>query len=197
MIILSIISAILNLINSYVVARFARKMFATTLAGSFLFSCIAIATIIEAAFDTEMLSSAIFWGIVLGFTILIMVLANPLRYFIAYGFFFILLLTLMLPLNISELIRDSSWLAIVFALVPLVPVVLFRNNIRLITIGLSSGGSFGFGLISLLSMISKTTEGMLIVYAVLYLSSIVFGIYFQFKMYDEYFGNANKLESVE
>jgi len=191
MIIFNILAILVNLINSYVVARFARKMFATTLAGSFLFSCMAIGIIIDSSFDIGMMGSMIFWGIVLFIAVLILVLANPLRYFIAYGFFFLLLITALLPFDLPELIKDSSIIALLLILAPVVPIIIFRQNIKLITIGLSSGGSLGFGLISLINLLAKPSEGILLMYALLYVASIIFGIYFQFKMYNQYF---DKLE---
>ncbi|MFN5006330.1 MAG: hypothetical protein ACK5GO_02430 [Ignavibacteria bacterium] len=192
MIIFSILAVLVNLINSYVVARFARKMFATTLAGSFLFSCLAIGIIVESSFDIGMMSSMIFWGIVLTIAVLILVLANPLRYFIAYGFFFLLLITALLPFDLPGLIKDSSIVALLLILVPVVPVIIFRQNIKLITIGLSSGGSLGFGLISLINLLAKPTDSILLMYALLYVASIAFGIYFQFRLYDQYFGKSEE-----
>jgi hypothetical protein len=167
-------------------------MFATTLAGSFLFSCLAIGIIVESSFDIGMMSSMIFWGIVLTIAVLILVLANPLRYFIAYGFFFLLLITALLPFDLPGLIKDSSIVALLLILVPVVPVIIFRQNIKLITIGLSSGGSLGFGLISLINLLAKPTDSILLMYALLYVASIAFGIYFQFRLYDQYFGKSEE-----
>jgi hypothetical protein len=62
----------------------------------------------------------------------------------------------------------------------------------LITIGLSSGGSLGFGLISLINLLAKPTDSILLMYALLYVASIAFGIYFQFRLYDQYFGKSEE-----
>jgi len=186
---LSIISVIINLANSYIVARFARKMFATTLAGSFLFSCLAIGIIVDSSFGTEITTSMFFLIPIIAFALLILILANPLRYLIAYGFVFLLLLTLLLPFDLPKLIKDSNLLAFILVLLPIVPVVIFRKQIRYLTIGLSSGGSLGFGLISLINLLVDPTESILLIDAILYFTSVAFGVYFQFKLYDNFFGS--------
>lgn len=194
MVVISILSVLINFVNSYVVARFARKMFATTLAGSFLFSCLAIGLIIDSSFNTEITSSAIFLGIIFVIALLILILANPLRYLIAYGFTFLLLITLLLPFDLVELISENKVIALVLIILPIVPVIILRKQIKLFTIGLSSGGSMGFGLISFIHLITKPTEGVLLLDSMLYLISIGFGIYFQFKMYDTVFGKSENKE---
>lgn len=187
---LSIISVIINLANSYIVARFARKMFATTLAGSFLFSCLAIGIIIDSSFGTEITTTVYFLTPIVVFALLILILANPLRYLIAYGFVFLLLITLLLPFDLPNLIKDSNMIALILVLLPIIPVVSFRKQIRYLTIGLSSGGSLGFGLISLLNLLVDPTEGILLLDAILYFTSVAFGVYFQFKLYDNFFGSS-------
>jgi len=126
---------------------------------------------------------------IIAFALLILILANPLRYLIAYGFVFLLLLTLLLPFDLPKLIKDSNLLAFILVLLPIVPVVIFRKQIRYLTIGLSSGGSLGFGLISLINLLVDPTESILLIDAILYFTSVAFGVYFQFKLYDNFFGS--------
>jgi len=179
-------SILLSLLNAYLIARYARDKFALTLSGSFLFSSVAIASYISLAFNYDLLSSNIYWGFVAFFAIMIYFLSNPLRYIIAW-FFTLLIITMVfiLPLNL----KINSTTALISAIAAVVPVYVYRKEIKLVLIGLMSGTNLTLGIMILLFSLSPISlyESLGRISALSYLLGAVAGVYFQFKLYDKYF----------
>lgn len=189
---MTFLAIILSFLNAYLIARFARNKFGLTLGGSFLLSALAAGAYSEVAFNVNVLSSGIYWGTVLGFALLTYFLANPLRYFIAWFIgVMIIILTVILPLDLEI---NSTVSAFAF-LSPIIPIYIFRKQIKVLLVGLLSGINLALGLMILLFKVLpySSYEMLASLSSPLFLIGAFVGVYFQFKLYEKYF----PAESIE
>lgn len=181
-----LLAVLISFVNTYLIARYARNKFAVTLAGSFLLSAFAIASYFSIAFKYNLMSSGIYWGVVIVFALFIFFLSNPLRHFITWFFaLIILILVVILPFEI----KINQTTSILFSIIAAIPVYIYRNEIKLVLVGLMSGTNLAMGLLILLYTISPLSMFSVLtkVSSLLYLSGAAAGVYFQFKLYDKYF----------
>jgi hypothetical protein len=188
------LSALLAFFNAYLVARFARVKFAITLTVGFLISAIATTSYFSVASNnSDWATSKIYWGFILVFAVLILLLSNPLRYFIAWMMTFLLAyLVIFVPFEIEVTKTTISTLLIA----SLVPVIIFRKSIKLILVGIISGTNAVLGLLLILFSVAPTSSYEILskLTSILYLAGAGFGIYFQFKLYERYFPAATMPE---
>jgi len=179
-------SILLAIFNAYLIARYARDKYALTLSGSYLFSSVAIASYISVAFNYDLLTSSYYWGFVIVCTIMIYFLSNLLRYFIAW-LFSLLIITMVVILPLELTINSTT--SLISAIAAAIPVYIYRNEIKLVLIGLMSGTNLILGIMILLFKLSPISfyESLSKLSSLLYLLGTASGVYFQFKLYDKYF----------
>lgn len=181
-----LLAVLISFVNAYLIARYARNKFALTLSGGFLLSAFAIASYCSIASKYNIMSSGIYWGIIIVLALLIFFLSNPLRHFIAWFFtLMILILVVILPFEI----KINQTTSVLFSIIAAIPVYIYRNEIKWILVGLMSGTNLAMGLIILLYTISPLSMFNVLtkVSSLLYLLGAASGVYFQFKLYDKYF----------
>jgi hypothetical protein len=180
------LAILISFLNAYLISRYARIKFALTLAGSFLLSAVAVAAYTSVAFNYNIMSSSFYWGFVIVFALLIFFLSNPLRYVIAWLFaVLIILLVAILPFDI----KITSTISAIVAIAAAVPVFIFRKEIKWVLVGLMSGTNLALGVMILLFSLCPISSYSILskISSLLYLCGAAAGIYFQFKLYDQYF----------
>jgi hypothetical protein len=181
-----LLAVLISFVNTYLIARYARNKFALTLSGSFLLSAFAIASYCSIAFKYNIMSSGIYWGIIIVLALLIFFLSNPLRHFITWFFaLMILILVVILPFEI----KINQTTSLVISIIAAIPVYIYRNEIKWILVGLMSGTNFAMGILILMYSLCPISmfQSLSKLSSILYLAGAAAGIYFQFKLYDKYF----------
>lgn len=186
---MSFVAILISLLNTYIIARFARKYFSLVLSGSFLLSSISAASYLSLAYNIDLLSSIWFWGIVSVFAILIFIFSKPLKYIFTW---FLILSLLALILIIPFELEPGGLLSLVFTIVSAGLVYFLRKEITNVLVGILSGFNLSLALSIIIfetGIFEIDTFGKISIF--LYLIGPVAGVIFQFKYYNKYFNNSN------
>lgn len=184
------LAILISLANAYLIARYGRVKFALTLAGSFMLSIFSTAAYFSVAYGENMMTEPIYWGVGLFIALLIYALSNPLRHVIAWLFAtIVIVLVVVLPFDLEITAKTLG----ITAIAAVIPVFIFRKEIKVVLVGLMSGTNLAIGVILLLISLSPISfyESIYKISSVLYLLGAAIGVYFQFKLYERYFPSKN------
>ena len=113
-----------------------------------------------------------------------------LRHVIAWLFAtIVIVLVVVLPFDLEITAKTLG----ITAIAAVIPVFIFRKEIKVVLVGLMSGTNLAIGVILLLISLSPMSfyESIYKISSVLYLLGAAIGVYFQFKLYERYFPSKN------